>query len=137
MPELRNVIVFAIGATRYAVELRWVREVVTLGFVTSVPTAPPALGGICNLHGTILPVLDVSSLLDLPPGPAARQGDGALVIEADGMLCGLRVDQVDHVATLPEEGCAVVDTAGRPLTLLDPQRLLRHALDLVTASIES
>lgn len=137
MPELRNVIVFAIGATRYAVELRWVREVVTLGFVTAVPTAPPALGGICNLHGTILPVLDVSALLDQPAGPPARQGDGALVIEADGVLCGLRVDQVDHVATLPEEGSAVVDTAGRPLTLLDPQRLLRHALDLVTASIES
>jgi purine-binding chemotaxis protein CheW len=137
VPELRNVIVFAVGATRYAVELRWVREVVTLGFVTAVPTAPPALGGICNLHGTILPVLDVSALLDQPPGPPARQGDGALVIEAEGMTCGLRVDQVDHVATLREEGSAVVDTAGRPLTLLDPHRLLRRALDLVTASIES
>src|SRR4029450_6041570 len=65
--ELRNVIVFAIGATRYAVELRWVREVVTLGFVTAVPTAPPALGGLCNLHGSILPGLDVAALLDLPP----------------------------------------------------------------------
>ena len=131
MPELRNVIVFAIGAARYAVELRWVREVVTLGFVTAVPTAPPALGGVCNLHGTILPVLDVAALLDLPAGPAARQGDGALVIEAEGILCGLRVDQVDHVASLLETGGAVVDAAGRPLTLLDPQRLIRRALELV------
>ena len=131
MPELRNVIVFAIGAGRYAVELRWVREVVTLGFVTAVPTASPALGGVCNLHGTILPVLDVAALLDLPAGPPARQGDGALVIEAEGILCGLRVDQVDHVASLLETGGAVVDAAGRPLTLLDPQRLLRRALELV------
>ena len=127
MPELRNVIVFAIGAARYAVELRWVREVVTLGFVTAVPTAPPALGGVCNLHGTILPVLDVAALLDLPAGPPARQGDGALVIEADGIVCALRVDQVDHVATLPGLGDgtsgAVVDTTGRPLTLLEPERL--------------
>jgi purine-binding chemotaxis protein CheW len=133
VPELRNVIVFAIGAARYAVELRWVREVVTLGFVTAVPTAPPALGGVCNLHGTILPVLDVAALLDLPAGPPARQGDGALVIEADGITCGLRVDQVDHVASLVEDGGAVVDAAGRPLTLLEPQRLLRRALELVTA----
>jgi chemotaxis signal transduction protein len=134
--ELRNVIVFAIGAARYAVELRWVREVVTLGFVTAVPTAPAALGGVCNLHGTILPVLDVAVLLELPPGPPARQGDGALVIEADGMLCGLRVDQVDHVASLFETAGAVVDSMGRPLTLLDPQRLLRRALDLVSSAIE-
>ena len=135
MPELRNVIVFAIGAARYAVELRWVREVVTLGFVTSVPTAPPVVGGVCNLHGTILPVLDVGALLDLPPGPAPRQGDGALVLEADGLLCGLRVDQVDHVASLLETGGAVVDAAGRPLTLLDPQRLLRRAAELVGSAV--
>jgi chemotaxis signal transduction protein len=136
VPELRNVIVFAVGAARYAVELRWVREVVTLGFVTSVPTAPPAVGGVCNLHGTILPVLDVGALVDEPPGPAPRQGDGAIVIEADGMLCGLRVDQVDHVASLLEDGGAVVDATGRPLTLLDPQRLLRRALELVGSARE-
>lgn len=136
MAELRNVIVFALGATRYAVELRWVREVVTLGFVTAVPTAPPALGGLCNLHGTILPVLDVHALLDQPPGPPPRQGDGALVLEAEGMVCGLRVDQVDHVASLVDSGGAVVDASGRPLTLLDPQRLLRRALDLVSSAGE-
>jgi chemotaxis signal transduction protein len=134
--ELRNVIVFAIGAARFAVELRWVREVVTLGFVTAVPTAPPALGGVCNLHGTILPVLDVAALLDQPAGAAARQGDGAIVLEAEGVLCGLRVDQVDHVASLSETGGAVVDATGRPLTLLDPQKLVRRAQELVEASIE-
>src|SRR5204862_6303333 len=68
VPELRNVIVFSIGARgastgRYALELRWVREVVSLGFITNVPTAPPAVSGVCNLHGTILPVLDVGGLL--------------------------------------------------------------------------
>ena len=134
VPELRNVIVFAIGSARYAVELRWVREVVTLGFVTAVPTAPPALGGLCNLHGAILPVLDVGALLDLPVGPPPRQGDGALVLEAEGTTCALRVDQVDHVASLVETGGAVVDVAGRPLTLLDPARLFRRALELVTPS---
>jgi chemotaxis signal transduction protein len=137
MRELRNVIVFALGSARYAIELRWVREVVTLGFVTTVPTAPPALGGLCNLHGSILPVLDVEALLDQPAGPPARQGDGALVIEADDIVCALRVDQVDHVASLTEGDGGVVDATGRPLTLLDPQRLLRRASELVTAAIES
>jgi len=145
VPELRNVIVFALGSARYAIELRWVREVVTLGFVTGVPTAPPALGGLCNLHGTILPVLDVAALLDLPAGPPARQGDGALVLEAEGLVCALRVDQVDHVASLPaaersssaDNDGAVVDATGRPLTLLDPQRLVRRAIEVITASIES
>jgi chemotaxis signal transduction protein len=134
--ELRNVIVFTVSAVRYALELRWVREVVSLGFVTSVPTAPAALGGVCNLHGAILPVLDVSVLLDDAPGLPARQGDGALVVEAEGMVCALRVDQVDHVASLHETAGAVTDATGRPLLLLDPGRLIRRALELVTVQAE-
>ncbi|MCX5744351.1 MAG: chemotaxis protein CheW [Proteobacteria bacterium] len=133
MAELRNVIVFTIGAARYALELRWVREVISLGFVTTVPSAPSAIGGVCNLHGSILPVLDVAAALDLPAGPTARQGDGALVVEVDGMTCALRVDQVDHVASLHErEDGHVIDTTGRPLTLLDPSKLVRRALELVS-----
>jgi len=132
MPELRNVIVFTVGAGRYAVELRWVREVVSLGFVTGVPTAPQALGGVCNLHGAILPVLDVPAVLGQPPGLPARQGDGALVLEAEGVVCALRVDQVDHVASLHESGGEILDAAGRPLTLLEPQSLVRRALELIS-----
>lgn len=132
MPELRNVIVFSIGNSRYAVELRWVREVVSLGFVTEVPTAPAAFGGVCNLHGAILPVLDVAVLLSHPPGPPARQGDGALVIESEGIVCALRVDQVDHVASLLEVDGVVRDSAGRSLALLDPAALIRKALELAS-----
>ena len=132
VPELRNVIVFSVGPVRYALELRWVREVVSLGFVTEVPSAPKAFGGVCNLHGTILPVLDVGVLLDHPPGPPARQGDGALVIESEGVVCALRVDQVDHVASLFEQDGAVSDSSGRPLSLLDPAKLIRRALELVS-----
>ncbi len=125
-------IVFTLGTVRYALELRWVREVVSLGFVTSVPTAPSALGGVVNLHGSILPVLDVGVLLGRPPGPPARQGDGALVIETDGVTCALRVDQVDHVASLHEQDGRVHDAAGRPMTLLDPGTLVRTTLELMT-----
>jgi purine-binding chemotaxis protein CheW len=136
VPELRNVIIFTIGAVRYALELRWVREVVSLGFVTSVPTAPAALGGVVNLHGAILPVLDVGVLLEGAAAVMARQGDGALVLEAEGMVCALRVDQVDHVASLHESDGEVIDGSGRPLRLLEPGGLLRRALELVAAEAD-
>lgn len=136
MAELRNVIIVTIGGARYAVELRWVREVVSLGFVTNVPTAPVALGGVCNLHGAILPVLDVGALLGGAAARPARQGDSALVVEVEAVVCALRVDQVDHVASLPEARGEVMDAAGRPLVLLEPGRLIRRALELVTADAE-
>jgi chemotaxis signal transduction protein len=134
--ELRNVIVFSLGPARYALELRWVREVVSLGFVTTVPTAPTALGGVCNLHGAILPVLDVAVLVGGEPGAPARQGDSAVVVDAEGQVCALRVDQIDQVASLVESDGAVIDATGRALRLLDPARLVHAALERVTAQAE-
>jgi purine-binding chemotaxis protein CheW len=134
--ELRNVVVFTLGAARYAIELRWVREVVSLGFVTHVPSAPRTLGGVCNLHGDVLPVLDVSTLLDGPPGLPPRQGDGALVIEAEGLVCALRVDQVDHVASLHAARGEVTDATGRRVRLLEADALIRRALEQVAAEVE-
>lgn len=136
MAELRNVIIFTIGAVRYALELRWVREVVSLGFVTDVPTAPPVLAGVCNLHGAIVPVLDVNVLIGDLAGAPARQGDGALVVDAEGMTCALRVDRIEHVASLHESDGEVMDATGRPLLLLDAGRLIRRAVELVTTEAE-
>ncbi len=136
MTELRNVVVFTLGAARYAIELRWVREVISLGFVTHVPTAPPVLGGVCNLRGEILPVLDVCVLLDGVRGLPARQGDGALVIDGEGLVCALRVDQIDHVASLHAASGAVTDATGRRLRLLEADELIRGALAQVAAEVE-
>lgn len=130
---LHNVIAFTVGGRHYALELRWVREVVRLSFVTTVPTAPAAVGGVCNLHGAILPVLDLGALLHDAPGAPPRQGDGALVIEVEGTTCALRVDQVDRVASLYEVDGALRDAAGRPLALVDPLQLMRRATEHVEA----
>ena len=131
--DLRNVLVFALGGVRLATELRWVREVATLGFVTEVPTAPPGVAGVVNLHGSILPVLDLAVLYQGAAPVAARQGDGALVVEVDGVIAALRVDQVDEVATLEGEPEHVVDSRGRSLVLLDPREVLRKASEAVAS----
>lgn len=128
--ELKNVIVFALGGVRHAAELRWVREVVTLGFVTEIPTAPPGLAGAFNLRGNLVPVLDIAALTGGEPGPAPRQGDGALLVELDGVTAALRVDKVDEVATLGPsiDGKAVLDGRGRTIPLVDPAAVIRRAL---------
>jgi chemotaxis signal transduction protein len=150
---MKNVIVFALGGERYAAELRWVREVITLGFVTAVPTAPLVIGGVVNLHGAITPLIDLHALLaetgDAPTGdeptgdepevlsggPRARQGDGALLLEVDGTTAALPVDNVDAVATLnpTPDGSAVLDGRGRFVPLIDPPALLQRALAAVQA----
>ena len=103
VPELRNVIVFAIGAARYAVELRWVREVVTLGLRDG--------GSDCAIRsrrGVQSARNDSASArrrriarISRPARPASGRRRAGARSRRHG-LCGLRVDQVDHVASLLE-----------------------------------
>lgn len=120
---------FALAGSRYAAELRWVREVITLGFVTEVPTAPPGLTGVFNLRGTIVPVLDLPALLGTAAAATPRQGDGALLLEADHAVAALRVDTIDEVGTLAggPGPATVIDARGRMVAVVDPPALLRRA----------
>jgi chemotaxis signal transduction protein len=161
--ELKNVIVFTLGGSggaRHAAELQWIREVVTLGFVTVIPGAPPGLVGAVNLRGNLVPVLEPTALLASAPGASAgsgaatgsaqssgsgsgsikvpvaapRQGDPALVVEDRGVVAALHVETVHEVATCHAEGDGVVDGRGRTLPLLDPREVVRRALAAVQAT---
>jgi chemotaxis signal transduction protein len=133
---MRNVIVFALGQARYAVELRWVREVFTLGPVTPVAHAPEAVAGVVNYRGAIMPILDLGVLLGAAPAEggraAAHGGEGAILVQVEDVRAALRVSSVVEVATLRAEregphGPGLVDSSGRGVTLIDPPALLARA----------
>ena len=146
---MHNVIVLAINKSRYAIEIRWVREVFTLGHVTPVPNAPPTIAGVTNFRGSIMPVLDLPSILyelgetvDAPPErlrPPAIRGDGAIVVETDDMRAAIRVDNVAEVSTLREGSNpdVLVDSTGRDVPLLSPPTLLGAAIEATLAVVES
>ncbi|HLU68713.1 MAG TPA: chemotaxis protein CheW [Kofleriaceae bacterium] len=131
---LRNVIVFALGSARYAVELRWVREVLTLGHVTPVPRSPPAILGVVNVRGAIVPVLDLEALLGgrAPEAPvAAAAGESAILLEVEETSAALRVTSVVEVASLrpadPAVPDSLLDSTGRAVPLVAPPELVARA----------
>jgi purine-binding chemotaxis protein CheW len=56
---------FRLAQERYAVEIRYVREVCGLGDLTPLPCTPPFVLRIVNLRGRVLPVPDLGRILDL------------------------------------------------------------------------
>ncbi len=129
-PNLKNAIVFSVSGSRWAIELRWVREVITLGHTTPVPNAPPSIIAVVNSGGAIVPVLDLMPLLDLPR-PAedtANTAASAILLQVESVRAALRVDTIIEVTTLHhQEGNSYCDAAGARATLLDPQELVAHA----------
>ncbi len=139
---MKNVIVFALGQARYAIELRWVREVFTLGPVTPVAGAPPSVAGVVNYRGAIMPILDLSFLLDGAGGgergASAHGGEGAILVEVEDVRAALRVTSVVEVSTLRPHrrtsSAALVDSTGRAVPLVDPPAILARAQETARAS---
>ena len=97
--QLETWVTFVLGAETFALSVTAVSEIVRIGTITRVPDAPPAVRGIVNLRGRVIPVVDLRVRLGLAagdPGPAAR----VLVGSLRGRVIGLLVDGVGEVVRL-------------------------------------
>ena len=64
---LVEIIRFALGEERYAVETNCVREILRFKAATPLPGTPDFLVGVTNLRGQILAVFDLRRFLGIPP----------------------------------------------------------------------
>lgn len=89
---------FTVGDQRYAVEARWVREVVRAPVVSRVPWAPRAVVGVINVRGEVLAVADLGRLLGVT---GTRTATSAVILDGAGPPVALLVDDVDDIASIP------------------------------------
>jgi purine-binding chemotaxis protein CheW len=93
----------SVEGDRYAVELLRVQEVVRMAPIVAMRGAAPAVLGVMNLRGRIVPVYDLGVWLgacEVQPDERAR----IVVVERDDELIGVLVSSVDDVVTLGEDG---------------------------------
>lgn len=109
-----------IGDEDYALPVRHVPEVADLGDITPVPGAPPAVLGIRNLRGEVVPVFDLASALGAAGTPDLRR---IVLVEAAGRRCALAVDAVTAVTELPEAQ-EIADSSLLEGAFLDDGRLV-------------
>ena len=127
---MKNVVVFSWGSERRAIELRWVKEIITLGPVVRVPGGPAEVAGAINYHGRILPVL--------PPGSGGQQprtGDPAIVVELGDITAAIATEGIGEVATLRTGPSGMlVDSAGRDVLASSPTELVEAAVLAIASS---
>jgi purine-binding chemotaxis protein CheW len=110
--------------TRFAVEVRYAREVVVFDEVTMVPLAPPHLLGVVNLRGSVMPLVDIRPFLGVE-APRAIRESRALVVEHARTQAALLIDEVHGLE--PLDGLAPVgDDADGPVRDFSAGRLERE-----------
>jgi chemotaxis signal transduction protein len=102
------------------------------------------VGGVINYHGDALPVLNCSSLFDVDDSELGEPGN-ILVISGrvgESARLGIPIDRVlglvDGAAAAMSGAKAVAERRsiqGRVASVLDPQRLVSQARDVIESSL--
>lgn len=87
---------FHLGSLFLGIEVSRVQEVLRQQDMTRVPLAPPAVSGLINLRGQIVPALELRECLQLEPRPASAPAMNVVVYTTDGAV-SLLVDEVGDV----------------------------------------
>ena len=66
MNESGEVVVFTLDGQRFGLHLSAVERVAHAARVTSLPKAPEIVAGVINIHGDVLPIVDVRSRFGYP-----------------------------------------------------------------------
>src|SRR5829696_6942259 len=90
-------VIFRLGAGRYGVSARLVREVQPLAGYTPLPGTPRFVLGLINLRGRLLAALDIRPLLGSPASPPSSSA-ALLIVSASGIEIGLLADEVIEVS---------------------------------------
>jgi purine-binding chemotaxis protein CheW len=137
----RRVAVIDLGGEYFGIGLESVREFTRITNLTPLPNCPEHVIGNMNLRGSILTVIDIRSLLEMPPGRFDRSAK-AVVVSVEDITTGIVVDEIHDIASLSPSDIsplpasarqAIGNTAqgvarygDRAMTILDIGEILRN-----------
>lgn len=98
---IKKFVTLGLGASRYAIEVTRVREILARFDVAPLPKTPAYIEGIISLRGDIIPVVDLRVRFELPAKPADEE-TRIIVIELPDSQVGIKVDRVFEVLKLQE-----------------------------------
>lgn len=107
---------FQVADGWFAIDAGHITEVLRGQRTTPVPLAHPAVRGLLNLRGRIVPVIDMRSRLGLATAAGAADGVGRtnIVIEVEDEAFSLLVDRLADVVEIPLRSIEPPTTADRP-----------------------
>ena len=111
-PALQNpvlqLVVFVIEGQRYALPLSAVERVLPMVAVSPLPQAPAITLGVINVHGRVLPVLDIRRRFGLPPRDYGLRSH-LLVARTNRRTLAVPVDEVLGVSEVATEAVTPPD----------------------------
>lgn len=103
-PEaLRELLVFDLAESSYAIPVERVREIVRLRIITPMPRVPAEILGVIALRGEVVQIVDLRMRLGLESAPSTRRTRIIVLHGDDDRVAGVLVDGVREVVRISDD----------------------------------
>ncbi len=102
LSDRRDLVVFRLAQQNYALPVELVKQIISMVTITPIPQVSDVVEGIINVHGTIVPVVNLGRHLGLQKTPLQLYTPILLAQIGEGMV-GLIIDEVTNVLSFPLE----------------------------------
>ncbi len=111
-------VVFCLGADFFAVSTDKVSEAIQMLAITPLPNVPEWLLGIADLRGTMISVVNLQKLLDMPDTTVSPRTKFVVLKSPDfPSTVALAVDRLSEIIALPNEEIQFIKDGKTPLVL--------------------
>ena len=100
-PNINNhpILTFHLNQRGYSVPINQVIQIINLVEITPLPLDIPAIQGVINFRGQIVPVVDLRLRFGMP-SQTYTLDTPLIIVQNQAYLLAMVVDQVDHVQTV-------------------------------------
>ncbi len=95
-----TVLHFQLAYEQYAMETKYIKEVLFIKAITPLPLTPKYVLGVVNVYGEIISALDIRKFFNLP-GEPVNDLNRLLVLQDNEMTFGILVDRIREIVDIP------------------------------------
>jgi len=131
MNEADRILVFTLDGQRYGLHLSVVEKIISLVDITRLPESSIVVQGVINMHGNIIPVLDLRALFGLP----AREpelSDRLIIARTSDRPVAFHADTVAGVVLCPEGAMVSSDSILTERSSLEGIAVIEDGMVLIT-----
>jgi purine-binding chemotaxis protein CheW len=97
-----RMIIFKIAKEEYAIDINQVQSIERMQQVTSIPNTSPALIGVTNIRGKVLPLFDLRIILSAS-SQDNNENTRIILVEFQGKSMGIVVDEANEVLEISND----------------------------------
>ena len=94
---------FHVGPKLLGADILTVREILREPTIGEAVGAPPFIGGIVQIRGQVIPIIDLGAVIGIAPSDKAADKSWVLVAQAGAHPVGYRIDSVTPILRVEEE----------------------------------